>query len=587
MKNKAKAFGLTILLSGFVIGSLLSAGQAGSANAWELIPVSGADGAFETVPIDGVEVRRSVQEKNGSWSPYLYFRLPDGAARPRQAAYVEVRYKDVGKGRLVLQYNAAQNAYQEAAVGYGRLLADSGAFRTAVFKLPAADFRHGQNLGADLRLCSPDKSMRLHIVQATLYWEPTALFQERDAKPWLQPYRGPTRQDVSATTLHKKVLCGYQGWFRCQGDPTEIGWVHWSRDSRRIGPDTLSFEMWPDMSEYSDEEKYAAPGFTHPDGRQAYLFSSANPRTVDRHFDWMKKYGIDGVLVQRFVPGRDDAVQVNRVLAHVRAAANRSGRVFAAEYDMSETPLDKLYERLVSDWQWLVDEMKITKDPRYLHQNGKPVLGIWGFYRERRGGEKFDPRLAERIIDFFNKDKKYGVCLIGGCPWSWRTEEDPDWARLFRRFDVISPWNVGNTMSEGGTAQASTAHWPQDLRETRKAGMLFMPVVYPGFSWDNLQRQKPGSTLIPRLGGEFYWRQFSTAAALGIDMAKVAMFDEVDEGTAIFKVSNRPPSQGHFVTFDPLPSDWYLRLTGEGARLMRKERRNTRSIPIRPLGGTP
>ena len=357
MKTKAWAVDLGLFVTAFLIGSLLLFGRAACADARELIPVSGADGAFATISLDGVEVHRSLQEDTGTWAPYMYFRLPDSAARSGQAAYVEVRYKDVGKGRLVLQYNAAQNAYQEAAVGYGRLLADSGAFRTAVFKLPAADFRHGQNLGADLRLCSPDKSMRLHIVQATLYWEPTLLFQERDAKPWLQPYRGPTRQDVSARTLHKKVLCGYQGWFRCPGDPTEIGWVHWSRDSRRIGPDTLSFDMWPDMSEYSHEEKYPAPGFTHADGRQAYLFSSANPRTVDRHFDWMKKYAIDGVLVQRFVPGRDDAVQMNRVLAHVRAAANRSGRVFAVEYDMSETPLDKLYERLVSDWQWLVDEM--------------------------------------------------------------------------------------------------------------------------------------------------------------------------------------------------------------------------------------
>ena len=25
-------------------------------------------------------------------------------------------------------------------------------------------------------------------------------------------------QTVDATTLHKKVLCGYQGWFRCPGD---------------------------------------------------------------------------------------------------------------------------------------------------------------------------------------------------------------------------------------------------------------------------------------------------------------------------------------------------------------------------------
>jgi len=112
--------------------------------------------------------------------------------------------------------------------------------------------------------------------------------------------------------------------------------------------------------------------------------------------------------------------------------------------------------------------------------------------------------------------------------------------------------------------------------------MLFMPVVFPGFSWDNLQRKKPGSTNISRRRGEFYWEQFSTVARLGIDFVKVAMFDEVDEGTAIFKVSNSPPEQGHFVTYEGLPSDWYLHLTGEGAKLIRGERKNTGRIPIKP-----
>ena len=36
-------------------------------------------------------------------------------------------------------------------------------------------------------------------------------------------------------------------------------------------------------------------------GKPAYLFSSRNPKTVSRHFRWMKEYGLDGVLVQRFV----------------------------------------------------------------------------------------------------------------------------------------------------------------------------------------------------------------------------------------------------------------------------------------------
>ena len=335
--------------------------------------------------------------------------------------------------------------------------------------------------------------------------------------------------------------------------------------------------MWPDMTGFSDAETYPAPGFTYPDGRPASLFSSANPLTVDRHFDWMRDHGIDGVLVQRFVGGLRDPAEASRVLGHARAAANRTGRVFAVEYDMTGVPPGQLLERLARDWKWLVDEMKITDDPRYLRHDGKPVLAIFGFYDDR-----FDSQIAHRIIDAFKTQDKYGVTLIGGCQWYWRSTKDTGWAEAFRRLDVISPWNVGNVSGRGGRRFASTGYWAQDLAEARRAGRLYMPVIYPGFSWNNLQRRANGGAAISRLGGEFFWDQFSAAGRLDIDMALVAMFDEVDEGTAIFKVTNAPPVQGRFATFDGLPSDWYLRLTGEGSRLIRKERPASAEVPIKP-----
>lgn len=45
------------------------------------------------------------------------------------------------------------------------------------------------------------------------------------------------------------------------------------------------------------------------------------------------------------------------------------------------------------------------------------------------------------------------------------------------------------------------------------------------------------------------------------------MFDEVNEGTAIFKVTDNPPVSdiAKFVDMDGKPSDHYLWLTGEGA----------------------
>jgi hypothetical protein len=111
---------------------------------------------------------------------------------------------------------------------------------------------------------------------------------------------------------------------------------------------------------------------------------------------------------------------------------------------------------------------------------------------------------------------------------------------------------------------------------------IYLPEVYPGFSWDNLKHLPPGTSKIPRLGGDFLWKQFNAVANLGVDMCYVGMFDEVDEGTAIFKVSNTPPEQGYFVTYEGQPADWYLRLTAEGSKVISGERPNSRNIPISP-----
>jgi hypothetical protein len=47
--------------------------------------------------------------------------------------------------------------------------------------------------------------------------------------------------------------------------------------------------------------RYSAPGFSHPDGSQAYRFSSDNPAVVQKHFEWMRDYGIDGAWLQQFI----------------------------------------------------------------------------------------------------------------------------------------------------------------------------------------------------------------------------------------------------------------------------------------------
>jgi len=86
----------------------------------------------------------------------------------------------------------------------------------------------------------------------------------------------------------------------------------------------------------------------------------------------------------------------DQILNHVRASSVKTGRVYAVCYDLTDAPKDRLYDLLVKDWKRLVDEQKVTQDKSYLHEGGKPVLFVWGFFSDR-----FDPALAHRIIDFF------------------------------------------------------------------------------------------------------------------------------------------------------------------------------------------
>jgi hypothetical protein len=114
-----------------------------------------------------------------------------------------------------------------------------------------------------------------------------------------------------------------------------------------------------------------------------------------------------------------------------------------------------------------------------------------------------------------------------------------------------------------------------------------LPVIFPGFSWKNLNAGPLNQ--IPRSGGRFWWRQLYNAQLSGCTMIYGAMFDEMDEGTAMLKMAPTAaqlPAQGTFVPLnidgEALPSDWYLRLAGEGGKMLRGEIPLTSTRPINP-----
>jgi hypothetical protein len=129
-----------------------------------------------------------------------------------------------------------------------------------------------------------------------------------------------------------------------------------------------------------------------------------------------------------------------------------------------------------------------------------------------------------------------------------------------------------------GVQRHAKKYWAQDVLWARDHDIDYMPVVFPGFSWHNLMGEKLAS--IPRLDGQFMWSQVVAIKKAGCDMLYIAMFDEVDEATAIFKCSNNPPTSGgsKFLTLDGLRSDFYLRLAGGAGKLLRDEIRLTETV---------
>ena len=371
-------------------------------------------------------------------------------------------------------------------------------------------------------------------------------------------------------TLDGGVFCGYQGWFNAPGDGGGRGFRHYGRDGR-FEPGNSTVDYWPDMSEATESELYETP-FHFADGSPAFVYSARHPETVARHFRWMREYGIRGAMLQRFLTeictssGRENA---DVVLNNVRDGARRYQRTWILMYDISGNADFELFS---NDWKRLIDNGIVRRDdPNYQHHAGRPLVAFWGLFAERPESLEW----FERAIDLVVSDPEYGgVAVMAGVNDNWRTVSGENGERLRRiaaRCTVISPWSVGRYGNE------NCEEWmerviPEDMKWCKERNITYLPVIFPGFSWHNLH----GGELdqIPRRGGTFYRRQAEKLLQLGAGQIYVAMFDEMDEGTCIFKTSRRVSvGETKFLTYgDGVGEDFYLKLTREIAEELIRRR---------------
>jgi hypothetical protein len=428
-------------------------------------------------------------------------------------------------------------------------------------------------------ICKVILFLSLHAASA--WGAPSA--REKILTETLSPYIGPTVKAVDTTTLSNKVMCGYQGWFNTASDGAGKGWFHWTKDRKRpLSPGNAKIDLWPDLSELGPDERFAT-GFTNANGQVAEVFSSSKKETVLRHFQWMRDYGIDGAFVQRFVVDLRDPAWLrgnNKVLANCREGANRYGRAYAVMYDLSGLGTNSVRE-VMDDWRSLRTRMHVTDDPAYLHHRGRPLVAVWGV--GFNDGRHYTIEDCRQIIEFLKKD---GCSVMVGVPTWFRemkrdTTNDPALHQALQLADIVSPWTTGRYNNPVEVRRDEQPTWRADIAWCTQRNLDFLPVVFPGFSWFNMNGGKFNQ--IPRLKGQFLWSQFVAAKHAGASMVYVGMFDEVDEGTAIFKCTNEVPIGGpnKFVTYEGLPSDFYLWLTGQGAKMLRGELPITDALPQR------
>lgn len=383
---------------------------------------------------------------------------------------------------------------------------------------------------------------------------------------------------VRFKSIRNLVMAGYQGWFNTPEDGAGLGWKHFEKE-KEFKPGKCTIDLWPDVSEY---EKTYETAFKLPDETPAKVFSSYDASTTDLHFKWMKQYGIDGVFMQRFVvsirnqKGKDN---YNKILNNAVLSAEKYDRAICLMYDLSGMEAGE-EDILIRDWKELCEKYKLVSrnNNHYVYHHGKPLVAVWGIgFNDRR---KYGYEQVKKIIDFL---KSEGCSILVGVPTHWRTLTidavfDTRLLELVKQADIVHPWLVGRF--DNNTYEPYRKSIEEDIKWCKANGKDYMPVLFPGFSWHNMKKDAP-QNMIPRLGGRFFWKQVKGAVDAGAESLYLAMFDEIDEGTAFFKCTNTPPvGESSFITYEGEAPDHYLWLAGEAAKYLRGELRSSR-MPVR------
>ena len=424
--------------------------------------------------------------------------------------------------------------------------------------------------------------IKLHLLVATLVALSVGCSKKEAANP-LQSLNGK-KSGINAFgspvgDVVGKITVGYQGWFAANGDGSPINaWWHWTQNWGASPSSTNNgIKSWPDVRDYSSTYQTAWANLGN--GQPAKLFSSFNDQTVNTHFLWMQQNGIDAAALQRFNPNGTEGPVRDAITAKVKTAAENYGRKFYIMYDVSGWT--NMQSEIKTDWTTKMSAY--TSSSAYAKQNGKPVVCIWGF----GFNDNNHPWSAAVCLDVINWFKNQGCYVIGGVPTHWRTETSdsrPGFLATYSALNMISPWMVGRIGNVSDADNFYTNVNTPDQAYCNNNGIDYQPCVLPG----DLQEHQ-------RAHGDFMWRQFYNMVRVGAQGIYISMFDEYNEGNQIAKTAENAsfiPAGSNFVTLDEdgvvCSADYYLRLTGDGGKMLKGQIGLTAPRPTPPVvgGGT-
>lgn len=433
-------------------------------------------------------------------------------------------------------------------------------------------------------------------------------------EPEVDPYNTPA--EVKYKTFKGMAMCGYQGWQTAPGDSHDSkNWTHYQANGYgQFAPGYACIDYWPDMSEYS---KTYDTSFKLPDGTTAKIYSASDYETVNLHFKWMKQYGIDGAIVQRFKSAveatKNGDTHSVKVFENCLKAAKENGVAVMLEYDLSGLSGkddDKVLNMISDDWNQLNATYHLTDPkecPQYVWEKGKPLVGFYAVGMNRNAPDYTKPEQYEKIFAAMEgrDNVKGAISKLGGTGYYWlmNKQETPatnsdvqefeKWEDLYKQLDVIAPWAVGRYSSKNAFA-GKEAQVKAEAQWCKDNDIVYAPVAFPGFSWRNTQTKwnRDGMSYeldgankydqIPRLRGKFLWYQMGSYKQWGATALFIAMFDEMDEGTCIFKCAHKAQTplnyneynpKGKFLSYDEdVDPGYYMYLVGQAAKWMKGDK---------------